>query len=142
MQRSALCRSLRELSNAYFLAKFCFDTAENEPSKVCRITRQSGQVHLAGVPGPGPPRAGCLASALAATLASQRRVGDVGCDVGNAGQPEHVRWHGYLGPGAPQAVKIFRFLKKFHRPIPLRQNQRSFQEAFVGLLSECSITFR
>ena len=25
------------LSNAYFLAKFRFDTAENEPSKVCRI---------------------------------------------------------------------------------------------------------
>ena len=27
----------RELSNAYFLAKFRFDTAENEPSKVCPI---------------------------------------------------------------------------------------------------------
>ena len=37
MQRSALCRSRRELSNAYFVAKFGFDTAENEPSKVCRI---------------------------------------------------------------------------------------------------------
>ena len=36
VQRSALCRSRRELSNAYFLAKFCFDTAENEPSQVCR----------------------------------------------------------------------------------------------------------
>ena len=36
MQRSALCRSRRELSNAYLLAKFGFDTAENEPSKVCR----------------------------------------------------------------------------------------------------------
>ena len=39
MQRSALCRSRRELSNAYFLAKFGFDTAENEPSKVCPIER-------------------------------------------------------------------------------------------------------
>ena len=29
MQRSVLCRSRRELSNAYFLAKFGFDTAEN-----------------------------------------------------------------------------------------------------------------
>ena len=28
-----------ELSNVYFLAKFRFDTAENEPSKVCRIPR-------------------------------------------------------------------------------------------------------
>ena len=31
MQRSALCRSRRELSNEYLLAKFGFDTAENEP---------------------------------------------------------------------------------------------------------------
>ena len=30
-------RSRRELSNAYLLAKFGFDTAENEPSKICRI---------------------------------------------------------------------------------------------------------
>ena len=28
-----MCRSRRELSNAYFFAKFGFDTAENEPSK-------------------------------------------------------------------------------------------------------------
>ena len=40
MQRSALRRSPRELSNAYLLAKFGFDTAENEPSKVCRIPRR------------------------------------------------------------------------------------------------------
>ena len=39
VQKSALCRSRRELSNAYFLAKFGFDTAENEPSKVCPIER-------------------------------------------------------------------------------------------------------
>ena len=31
VQRSALCRSGRELSNEYLLAKFGFDTAENEP---------------------------------------------------------------------------------------------------------------
>ena len=35
LQRSALCRSRRELLNAYLLAKFGFDTAENEPCKVC-----------------------------------------------------------------------------------------------------------
>ena len=43
MQRSPLCRSRRELSNAYLLAKFGFDTAglpasqpaENDPCKVC-----------------------------------------------------------------------------------------------------------
>ena len=37
MQRSALCRSRRELSNAYLLAKFGFDTAENEPCQICPI---------------------------------------------------------------------------------------------------------
>ena len=41
MQRSALCRSRRELSNAYLLAKFRFDTAENEPCTVCRIPSAS-----------------------------------------------------------------------------------------------------
>ena len=37
VQRSASCRSRRELSNEYLLslAKFGFDTAENEPCKVC-----------------------------------------------------------------------------------------------------------
>ena len=34
VQRSALYRSRRELPNAYLLAKFGFDTAENAPSKV------------------------------------------------------------------------------------------------------------
>ena len=33
MQRSALCRSRRELSNAYLLAKIGVDTAENEPPR-------------------------------------------------------------------------------------------------------------
>ena len=31
-----MCRSRRELSNAYLLTKVGFDTAENEPCKVCR----------------------------------------------------------------------------------------------------------
>ena len=35
MQRSALYRSRRELYNAYFLAKFGLDTAENETCQVC-----------------------------------------------------------------------------------------------------------
>ena len=38
MQRTALCRSRRELSNAYFLAKVGFDTADNEPCKVCPLS--------------------------------------------------------------------------------------------------------
>ena len=38
MQRSALCRSRRELSNEDLLAKFGFDTAENEPCNVCPLS--------------------------------------------------------------------------------------------------------
>ena len=34
MQRSALCRSRRELSNEYLFAKIGVDTAENEPLNV------------------------------------------------------------------------------------------------------------
>ena len=34
MQRSALCRSRRELSNEYLLARIGVDTAENEPLEV------------------------------------------------------------------------------------------------------------
>ena len=45
---SALCRSQRELSNAYLLANFGFDTAENEPCKVCPIERCSGPDRSAG----------------------------------------------------------------------------------------------
>ena len=30
------CRSRRELSNEYLLAKFGVDTAENEPLKICQ----------------------------------------------------------------------------------------------------------
>ena len=38
VQRSALCRSRREFSNEYLLAKVGIDTAENEPCKVCPIS--------------------------------------------------------------------------------------------------------
>ena len=38
VQRSALCRSRQELSNEYLLAKFGFDTAEDEPCKVCPLS--------------------------------------------------------------------------------------------------------
>ena len=40
VQRSALCRPRRELSNAYFLAKFGFDPAENEPCQVCKTEQR------------------------------------------------------------------------------------------------------
>ena len=38
VQRSASCRSRRELSNAYFVAKFGFDTAVHEPFQVCPLS--------------------------------------------------------------------------------------------------------
>ena len=41
-----MCRSRRELSNAYLLAKFRLDTAENEPCKVCRIPRYRARALL------------------------------------------------------------------------------------------------
>ena len=48
MQRSALCRSRRELSNEYLLAKIGVDTAANEPSKVSSlIPIQAIQFHIA-----------------------------------------------------------------------------------------------
>ena len=47
-----MCRSRRELSNAYFLAKFRFDTAENEPSKVCPIEPSAGPPSAAAGAGP------------------------------------------------------------------------------------------
>ena len=38
VQRSALCRSPRELSNAYLLAKIGVNTAENEPLEVVCVS--------------------------------------------------------------------------------------------------------
>ena len=36
-----MCRSRRELLNADLLAKFDFDTAENEPSKIWKLLAQT-----------------------------------------------------------------------------------------------------
>ena len=36
------CRSRQELSNEHLLAKFGFDTAENEPLKVCKKKPEVG----------------------------------------------------------------------------------------------------
>ena len=65
MQRSALCRSRRELSNAYFVAKFGLDTAENEPCQVCPTEQcsgemrcESGRAERSGKRWPSPPSAG------------------------------------------------------------------------------------
>ena len=56
-----MCRSRRELSNAYFLAKFGLDAAENEPRTVlaarrqaCRATTRKVRRHV-----PHPVRRSC-----------------------------------------------------------------------------------
>ena len=55
MQRSALCRARRELPNAYLLAKFRFDTPENEPIKVWFCDTQGSRLALrARLPAGGP----------------------------------------------------------------------------------------
>ena len=46
VQRRVLFRSRRELSNEYLLAKFGFDTAENEPCKVCPLSAYRSPVRL------------------------------------------------------------------------------------------------
>ena len=50
MQRSAFCRSRRELSNAYLLAKFGFDTAGNEPSKPSKKVSRERPRRFSGDP--------------------------------------------------------------------------------------------
>ena len=83
MQRSALCRSRRELSHAYLLAKIGVDTAENEPLEVWGENSIHYSLHSLG--------------------AARRGAGRV--------EEGTTPWHGYLGPGIPQTVKIGRLLK-------------------------------
>ena len=53
VQSSALWRSRRELSNSYLLAKFRFDTAENEPCTVCRTPMSNARCRAARQAGGG-----------------------------------------------------------------------------------------
>ena len=56
-----MCRSRRELCNEYLLAKFDFDTAENEPGKVCPLSLEASRTSSAATrrrcptSGPGGP---------------------------------------------------------------------------------------
>ena len=57
MQRRALCRSRRELSNDYLFTKFGFDTAENEPCQVCPKPEHGVEARPRSSSGTaGPPR--------------------------------------------------------------------------------------
>ena len=55
MQRSAACRSVRELSSVYFLVKFRFDTAESDVAMLHTVCGLRGP-NAAGA-GPRPRRA-------------------------------------------------------------------------------------
>ena len=53
-----MCRSRRELSNAYFVTKFSLDTAENEPCQVCPTEPFPSEVGPSSWTGiAAPPRA-------------------------------------------------------------------------------------
>ena len=55
-----MCRSRQKLSNAYLLAKFGFDTAENEPCKVCPTPRGAAGPLCDGQSKRSPPGADLL----------------------------------------------------------------------------------
>merc|ERR1711924_555446 len=61
VQRSALCRSRRELSNEYLLAKIGVDTAENEPLEVWGKIQFT--IHFTPYPPPCPGEKGSWRSA-------------------------------------------------------------------------------
>ena len=83
MQRSALCRSRRELSNVYLLAKSGFDTAENEPAGALLGISPDGRgllVRLVAADGPlaggkkpfAQTKNGLISSRLACTLSKAK----------------------------------------------------------------------
>ena len=101
MQRSALCRSPGELSNAYLLAKFCFDTAENEPCKICRSPCIHGMARIqVAHTGPAAPGSG-------ARRAPRRTSGGV--------NPVYIYAERYLWPrGVGESIsKISKIFCKF-----------------------------
>ena len=65
------------LSNAYFLAKFRFDTAENEPAK--NLQNFAKFANFAD-PNPDPPERGCDGGRQEASEQSMCAVGNI--DVG------------------------------------------------------------
>ena len=79
MQRSALCRSRRELSNEYLLAKICVDTAENEPLEVCgKIIQYYSFVSLVACEREGLVQAAEVVAEFREALAGPGRVGAFG----------------------------------------------------------------
>ena len=78
MQRSALCRSRRELSNEYLLAKSGVDTAENEPCKVCPLSAYRSPRSAVGgtriqCSGPTAPMTAVMAPLVAAVTVGELR---------------------------------------------------------------------
>ena len=87
MQRSALCRSRRQLSNAYLLAKFQFDTAENEPlpdravQPAIQTVRRGGPSRRRCGPGPAPARRGGGPPSGRACFGSRNGRGEISQDT-------------------------------------------------------------
>ena len=95
------------LSNAYFLAKFRFDTAENEPAKnlqnllifpiLLTLTPNSPRCEGAGgVAGARARRRGLRVELL-------RRPAE---RLHTLSYFQTYPWHGYFGPGSPGTVKF------------------------------------
>ena len=85
-----LCRSRRELSNAYFVAKFGLDTAENEPCQVCPTERSapSPDVQHDAPPVQAPP-----GSAVARDLrAAAAAVTAFATSAAGAGEEQCQHW--------------------------------------------------
>ena len=125
------------LSNAYFLAKVRFDTAENEPCKVCRIPSPCGPMQVTVV---------VLFSGILSVRPSLRlRKRPVQAD------DEHGIWHlnGQTLEGSFSAVSkrtfarkyafdsIFQALQDLH-PFALLQSQ-NFRKKMVKLFEKTAI---
>ena len=104
-------RSRRELSNAYLLAKFRFDTAENEPSKVCPIEPSRMRAGDGGArdPAGGRVRPGLLPGRAAE---GRRHLRARGLAVGN----DNVY--------ASRAGKLDRARSRLYRSQILQENMR------------------
>ena len=71
-----MCRSRRELSNAYLLAKIGVDTAENEPCKVCPLSVYRS--HFRAVRFPFENQSGSLLAILAQGVAAMSEAAAMG----------------------------------------------------------------
>ena len=113
-----MCRSRRELSNAYLLAKFRFDTAENEPCKVCRIPLIQADGRAAE--GGGSQRAPRKRSAGAMAWRSAQSARKISRLHGRVGALRLLRTLGSAGCSAG----LYRARSRLYRSQILQENMR------------------